>query len=355
MLKLNKDDELLVFRSAGIGDFLVVLPFINYLVNIIGIPKEKIHFVVINNQNQNPFELIFDENDPLVKNSSTLSPQMPYKELIRIKSHYAKKEFTKIIYLPFINEPLKSKIKKYMSIRFIAGTTARIYGFTFKSKLGNIGTQYLTYFEQLGLKEFNKYLNFSISSITKFSKLEKIKSNSIKEDKKNIALYINSKLEMKIWNDLNFFKVVEYINNKYDANIYLIGGAGDIKFNDKFNDKYKLNYVENIAGKFSIRETILLLNKFDLLISNDGSPIHMAAYSDCAILGIYTYKEEISSWEPYKSSRFIAYRKNVSCKHCYLEFCSNTICLTGLKFEDVFSSIDTLLEAKQIKQSIVIY
>ena len=68
MLKLNKDDELLVFRSAGIGDFLVVLPFINYLVNIIGIPKEKIHFVVINNQNQNPFELIIDENDPLVKN-----------------------------------------------------------------------------------------------------------------------------------------------------------------------------------------------------------------------------------------------------------------------------------------------
>ena len=41
MLNLSKKDELLIFRSARIGDFMVILPFINYLINIIGIPANN--------------------------------------------------------------------------------------------------------------------------------------------------------------------------------------------------------------------------------------------------------------------------------------------------------------------------
>ena len=356
MLNLNKKDELLIFRSAGIGDFLVILPFINYLINIIGIPKKKIHFVIINNQNLNPFKLIFEEEDYLVKNSTVLNPYKGYKEIKRIRSFYIKRNFTKIIYLPFMHESLKSKIKKYTAIKFISGGRGYVYGLNFKRKSENIDTQYLIYFEQLGLKKFNSYLNFNISDITNFSEFEILNSNAaIKVGKKNIALYINSKLEMKIWSQLNFFKIIENINNNYnDANIYLIGGADDVEYNDKFIDKFNLRFVENIAGKLSIKETMLLLNKFELLISNDGGPLHMAAYSNCAILGIYTYKEEVLSWEPYFSSKFICVRKNTSCKLCYLEFCKDPICINGINCDEISSYVDILLSNKPIRASVVL-
>ena len=357
MLNLSKKDELLIFRSAGIGDFMVILPFINYLINIIGIPKKKIHFVIINNQNLNPLKLIFEEEDCLVKNSTVLNPYKGYKEIKRIRSLYIKSDFTKIIYLPFVNEPLKSKIKKYISIKFISGGRKHVYGLNFQRKSENIGTQYLTYFEQLGLKKFNNYLNFNISDITNFSEFEILNSNAINVGKKNIALYINSKLEMKIWDQLNFFKIIEYISNNYDdVNIYLIGGADDVEYNDKFIDKFNLRYVENIAGQLSIRETILLLNKFELLIGNDGSPIHMAAYSNTSIIGIYTYKEEIGSWAPFKSDRYITLTHDVNCKHCYLEFCENSICIEQVSPSSVIEAIDELLHNKnlKIKRSVVI-
>lgn len=357
MLKLSKDDEVIIFRSAGIGDFLVIVPFINYLINIVGISEEKIHFVIINNQNLNPLKLIFENSRPIVDNSVVLNPGNILSETKKIKIKYKEKSFTKTIYLPFMNEPYSSKIKKLIAIKLIAGLSKKIYGLNFKKQSNNIGTQYLTYFEQLALNDFDKYIDFNITDILTFNQkeIDNINMINIDSDKKNIALYINSKLEMKIWGVYEFYKTLCYLKENYDVNIYLIGGGEDFEYNEKFINKFNITNVYNIAGKLSIRETISFFNKMDLLIANDGAPVHMAAYSSCAILGIYTYKEEVGSWEPYKSDRFITYRKNISCKHCYLEFCKEPFCLQRLKFIDISYSIDRLLTAKNIKQSIVVY
>ena len=357
VLQLSNHDEVLIFRSAGIGDFLVVLPFINYLLNEVGISEKKIHFVIINNQNLNPLKLVFDKNCNLVKNSSVLNMQNGFAEIIKIKNNYKNKNISKILYLQFVNEPLASKIKKILAIKYVTGINKHIYGLDFKKSHSNIGTQYLTYFEKLGLDNFSRYLNFDINDLLKFTNKEiyNCKQIGLNKNKKNIAIYMNSKLKMKIWSKNNYIKLIEYINSKYNADIYLVGGTEDIGYNDDFIRENKLKNIVNIAAKLSIRETIFLFNSFDLLVGNDGAPLHMAAYSHCAILGIYTYKEEVTAWEPFKSKKFITYRKNLFCKHCYLEFCENPICIESLKFEDIKSGIDDLLTVDKIKQARVVY
>jgi len=347
---LKNTDKLLIFRSAGIGDFLVILPFINYLINVVGIKRENIIFVIINKYDVNPLKLLFLENDPLVINSIVLNQNNGFlKSLNYVKQCLKGKSFSKVIYLPFINEPISSKIKKYIAIKYIIKGNKTVYGLNFKKNNFNIGTQYLTYFEQLNLNNFKKYLNFNFKDITAIRDDEYTKINyfEINNGKKNIALYINSKLTMKIWNRENYKQIIEYIQSHHDVNIYLVGGQEDIEYNDAFIEDYKLKEVYNLAGEYSIRETILLFDKFELLIGNDGSPLHMAAYSSCSILGIYTYKEEVTSWEPYSAKNFIIIRKNVSCKHCYLEFCENVICLEELNTIDVLQALKELLSLSQ--------
>lgn len=357
MLKLDKEDEIIVFRSAGIGDFLVIVPFINYLLNIVGISEEKINFVIINNQDFNPLKLIFDKNSPLVYNSIVLNPNKIFKETIKVKKKYFNKKFSKTIYLPFVTEKNGSRYGKLLLIKLISGLWNKVYGLSLKKQTSKITTQYLSYFDLLGLKNFNEYLNFDIQKILKISssEIEKVNNLILKTKNKKIALYINSKLRMKIWSRGEYFKVVNYLNENYDVDIYLIGGVEDYKYNNDFIEEFKLFDLKNIAGKISIRESFIFFNSIDLIIGNDGAPLHMAAFSNCAILGIYTFKEEIGSWEPYKSNRFITVRKDVSCKHCYLEFCQNTICLQTLKFIDISSFIDNLLVSKTIRQSVIIY
>ncbi|MCF6212573.1 MAG: hypothetical protein L3J45_00955 [Flavobacteriaceae bacterium] len=357
MLQLNKDDEVVVFRSAQIGDFLVVLPFINYLLNTICIPENKIHFVIVNKTKFNPLKFVFNKDSFLVNNSKVLNPNNILKDVLRLRDYFNKKSFTKIIYLSFANESFLSKVKKLIAIKSICGFNKKVYGILLKNKTNYVKSQYLSYFEKLGLYNYNSYLNFGIDKLIQLDTLEvkSIKSIKIDSNKKNIALYINSKLKMKVWDRKEYFKVIDYLYKNYEVNIFLIGGKEDFDYNEKFINDFKFEDIMNLAGNLTIRESFYFFEKIDLLISNDGAPIHMAAYSNCAILGIYTYKEEVGSWEPFKSKRFITVRKDVSCKHCFLEKCDNVICLKALTFFNIKHYINQLLMSKECRNSVIVY
>ncbi|MCT7500215.1 glycosyltransferase family 9 protein [Aliarcobacter cryaerophilus] len=355
MLNLENKDRLLIIRSAEIGDFLVVLPFINYLKNIIGIPDENVDFIIINNNKINPIKLIFGEEHTFTKNSSILSTSNLLSDLSNLREKYKNKEFNKVIYLPFLNESISSKLKKIISIKYIVGMNKKIYGLNLKDNRSFIGSQYTCYFDALKIN--NNSLDFNIEDIIKLNEKEEknIDYLNVKNHKINVALYINSKLKMKIWREYNYYKIVEYIYKNYqNIQVYLIGGVEDFEYNKDFLNKYNLNEIENIAGKLSIRETIFLFNKFNIFIGNDGSPIHMAAFSKCAILGIYTYKEELASWDPIKSSKFITIRKNVVCKHCYLADCIARDCIDNINWKETIKYIEILFKENKIRESVVI-
>lgn len=355
-MKINKEDKIIIFRSAFIGDFLVCLPFFDYLINDIGVSKENIYFITINNKNLNPLKFIFREESVLSLHSMVIdsyNTKSIIKSAINIKILLKDINISKTIYLSFLNESLMSKIKKMILIKYIVGIKQKIYGIEFNKNKVNY-SQYLSYFDSIGVVYKKKKIE--LDSLLNFTNEEHLKVKNIYENNTNIniALYINSKLKMKIWPKENFLEIISYIKKKYNANIYLIGDSNDFNYNKIFINTYNINGVKNIAGQLSIRETFLFFNKIDLLVANDGAPIHMASYTNCSILGLYTYKEPIGSWAPNLSESYVIYRKNVACKECYLSECEDPICLTNIKASDIQYSIDLLIKKIIIKQEIIL-
>jgi heptosyltransferase II len=122
-----------------------------------------------------------------------------------------------------------------------------------------------------------------------------------------------------VWNTKKYpseyFEVIikHFIDQK--NKIVLIGGENDKVLNDSIASKFT-DGVINSAGNFSIVESIKLLTKAKLLISNDSAPTHMGVCADIKVLTIYCSTVPEFGFYPYnKNSKAISF-EDLKCKPC---------------------------------------
>jgi heptosyltransferase-2 len=129
-----------------------------------------------------------------------------------------------------------------------------------------------------------------------------------------IAVAPGSVWETKRYPKEYFSEVIKSLVLKNEK-IILIGGKNDKSLCDEiaydFNDK-----VENLAGRFSVTETIHLLRSAKLLITNDSAPTHMGLCVDIPVLTIYCSTVPGFGFYPYNNkSRYLSYDE-LECKPC---------------------------------------
>jgi ADP-heptose:LPS heptosyltransferase len=250
----------------------------------------------------------------------------------------------RIIYLPFSNENWLIVLKKYILSFILAPITINRNGFKYFKKFPLItSSQYFSYFPKLGIEFI-----LNENSINSFLKTESIVTGKkFKKKSKRIAIYPNSKLNMKIWPIENFIKVIDSIAKIYNIDFYLIGSSEDYEYNQTLiNNLSKDIKIQNLAGKLDIANTINFLSSVDLLLSNDGAPVHMGSLVNTPIVGLYTYKEPIGSWDPILSKKYVVIKTDVLCKNCFKDICINPICIKYIPASTVLKACQDLLEGK---------
>jgi ADP-heptose:LPS heptosyltransferase len=95
----------------------------------------------------------------------------------------------------------------------------------------------------------------------------------------------------------------------------------------------------SIVARPSLRELIALLSQCDLLVSNDGGPMHLAAALGVPTFAVYSWGKP-EWWKPYAgASHSWVQREDITCRpcagHCIFD---EPICLTGLSLDVVASS-----------------
>lgn len=343
-MKVNSKERICILRSAFLGDWITAIPFIIYLTEECNIPIENITVISINNKGINPIEKIHGVNSALTKNSfivNSSSVKSTLKSSLQIRGQIDKK-IDRLIYLPFTFEKSGSIVKKYLLSLLLVPLNIKRNGFKkFQKSFPIPNSQYFSFFYRLGLE-----YDLNRNSINSFLLKESIKPNKTNDIlKKKIAIYPNSKLTMKIWPISNFIKVINCLSLKYNASFYLIGSIEDYDYNN-FLIKHlspEIN-IKNVAGSLDIPDTIRFLSTFDLLISNDGAPIHMGALVNVPIVGIYTNKEPIGSWDPVLTNNFISIRTDVICKNCFSDKCINPICIKYIPVSVVINACEKLLD-----------
>jgi len=165
-----------------------------------------------------------------------------------------------------------------------------------------------------------------------------------------VAINPGAKSERNIWPLERFAAVGRYLAGKRDISIMIIGGSKERESAEKLKNAIGEKSV-NAAGKLEPLQTIELLKRCELLISNDTSAIHMAAAVGTPIIGIYAAWQLKGKWFP-SSPENIILRKEPVCHTCYAEYCGNKTCLNMIKTEEVCDAADGFLSRKLIKNVI---
>lgn len=114
----------------------------------------------------------------------------------------------------------------------------------------------------------------------------------------------------------------------------------------KFNDE-----IINTAGMFSIMETIELLKKTEILISNDSAPTHFGMCADIPVLTIYCSTVPEFGFYPFNKKSTYVSLDGLSCKPCGIhghKECpvKNFACGIDLKPEVIISKIRKIINDK---------
>jgi len=303
--------NILVIQTAFLGDAILTLPMIQVLkeknsenkLDVLAVPSTKEIFLA------SPYVDDVIVIDKRVKHKSIRALNNFIKEL-------RKKSYSKIY------SPHRSLRSAYITIRMGAKETFGFDNSSLKYAYKNIVKYKQTDHEiqrNLELISINKQdNNWKIlpEIIIDEEKKNKVSDFLIanKIDTEFIAVAPGSVWKTKRYPKEYFCEVIKSLVAKNET-VVLIGGENDKLLCDDISDNLN-DKVKNLAGKFSITETIHLLRGAKLLITNDSAPTHMGMCVDIPVLTIYCSTIPDFGFYPYNSkSKFLSYDK-LECKPC---------------------------------------
>ncbi len=166
--------------------------------------------------------------------------------------------------------------------------------------------------------------------------LDKINDSKVREiteiipDKK-VLIQAYSRFQQKNWLDEYWAEVISYLSNNIKSQVFLVGGDKDIQNYQNLIKKVKSELELppiDMCGKLSIKETMSLVKKMDLVIGIDSGVIHMAAALDIPSIMLHG-PTSLVRWKP-RSEKCIVLSRHFSCSPCCLQpgskkYCKNRV------------------------------
>jgi heptosyltransferase-3 len=277
--------KIIVSRTDKLGDAILTLPLISKLKEIF--PDSKIDF------------LISKTNSELFKDYPGINSLVLYDEFKSFsqKLSFLKKE--KYDLAVTVYPRLEIALLFYLArIKVRIGTGYRGYSFFFNKRVyehRKTGDKHESDYNLnllnpiIGDFSFEKKYYFSYNA-GEFKLLsEKLSKYQLDLLSKYIIIHPGSKKSAKDWSVGNFsdlLKILLFVFPDYKIILTGIEEESDVtsELNIKSGDN---NRTINLAGKLSLRELLILIDKSKLFISNSTGPIHIAGALNKYIIGFY--------------------------------------------------------------------
>jgi heptosyltransferase-2 len=347
-LKEYRNEKILIIQTAFIGDAILTLPMIQVLNKMF--PESEIHVLCIPSS-----EEIFKAS-PFVNEVLAIDKRNKHKSFSSLYSFSKKirdERYTRI-YSP--HRSFRSALLVMFSgIRETSGFSNSSLSHVYKN-LVEYKPEHHEVQRNLDLIGFSYSVNrwkilpqLNIpSDIT--NKVDNYLDNS-GINNQLICIAPGSVWNTKIYPAGYYEEIIKFIVNNTQYDVLLIGGEKDeILCSDiasKFSEK-----VYSAAGKFSIIESIEILKRALLLITNDSAPTHMAMCSDIPAITLYCSTKSEFGFYPYnEKSSFLSY-DDLFCKPCGIhgyEKCpvGTFECGNNLKPGIVIKKIEEILNVKR--------
>lgn len=145
----------------------------------------------------------------------------------------------------------------------------------------------------------------------------------------------------KRWIPERFAEVADGLAARYGAGIVLTGGPGEQEIGRDIEAAMKV-VPRNLIGQTTVREMMALLERCDLMISNDSGPMHVAAALDTPIVAVFGPTDHTTTSPAGKACRIV--RQPVECAPCMLRECPiDHRCMTRITSAQVLEAAEALL------------
>ncbi len=177
------------------------------------------------------------------------------------------------------------------------------------------------------------------------SKWDYIFSSQNREKAKIIGINPGGARDNRRWDPKHYAWVVNKLIERFDAKIILLGGPGEENLAGKIQDMMKYKAV-NLAGKLTLNDLVYVINRLNLILTNDSGPMHIAAAVKTPVVAIFG-PEDPRLFGPYTTPDL--YRivfKDVDCRPCKKKDCKRPLCLDQITSEEVFEKCVEILKPR---------
>ncbi|MFH0738964.1 MAG: glycosyltransferase family 9 protein [Candidatus Omnitrophota bacterium] len=151
----------------------------------------------------------------------------------------------------------------------------------------------------------------------------------------------------KHWSAEKFAQVTDKISKDFGSKVLILGDGKERQLAERIV-KASSGKPFDLTGKISLKELAAVIERLDLLIANDGGPLHMAVALGVKTVSIFGPVDE-RVYGPYPASdRHIVIKKDLDCRPCYQDFrfkgCDNNrLCLEGIDVNEVYERARSLM------------
>lgn len=153
---------------------------------------------------------------------------------------------------------------------------------------------------------------------------------------------------LKHWPPENFAALADKMVENYQAKIIIMGDFSEKELVKKVIENMRYKAI-GLAGETNLGEFTALLNKANLVITNDGGPLHIAVALGKKTLSFFgPVDPKVYGPYPVDENRHIVLKKDLDCSPCYRNFrlteCQkNKECLKNIGVDEALGAVKNLL------------
>jgi len=303
----------LVIQTAFLGDLILSIPTLNRIKKIF--PDDKL--IVVCKQGLGNFLITENIVDEVIEVEKANSKSYN-KALIKIKETEIENIFCLHKSFRSMYFTLKIKAKKKIGFKSLLGHLVFDEQVLHIKKIPEVMRQFriLETIDPETKKQFLTtdyiYLNNStLPALPEFFSFSRVVKSH--PPTKKIALFPGSVWATKKWTASGFAELAEIlIKNNFE--VHLLGGPSEKSLCNEIASQAIGAIVK--AGSLSVAESIHELKNYDLVISNDSAPAHMAAYSNTPVITIFGPTILDQGFRPWSNSAAVVQNNTLECRPC---------------------------------------
>ncbi len=183
---------------------------------------------------------------------------------------------------------------------------------------------------------------------------EVLKTEGLKKGQPLVAFQLGASAEDKRWPVESFAILADMLYMELGAAVMLTGSKSELKYGEEFCQKTTAQTI-NLMGKTDLTELTALLQRADLLVSNDTGPLHIATAVGTRAIDISLASVHFRETGPYGEGHYVV-AADIPCYPCNFDSnCEYLTCKKKITPEAVFAICRAILNEENLDLSAEVF